>query len=120
MIPGGRGVSRQEQDKRQFIIRMETNGCEIQYRRDQHQAVEIQSMAFLQIARKTRCSCGAITFTDQKLWRGPAIVAGGVQTNKITHRLDILAELMPLLWLLPISGAAVACADRVDEDQVGF
>src|SRR5689334_9676834 len=77
-------------------------------------------MPFLQISRQARRTGGAIALADQKLWREPAVIARRVQPDKIPHRLNILAKLMPLLRLLSIGGATVTRADRVDEDQVRF
>ena len=77
-------------------------------------------MPFLQIARKTGGARLPVALTDQKFWGKPAVLARRVQPVKFAHRLDILAELMPVFWFLPVHCAAVASADRVDKNEIRF
>ena len=120
MIPGCGGVRGQEQDIGQVVVEVEIEGGEVQHGRDQHDPVQVQAMPVLQITGQPGGARGAVTLADQELGREPAPVAGGVQADEITHRLDVLLEAVPLFGLLALHRAAVPRADRVDEHQVGL
>ena len=76
-------------------------------------------MTFLQISRKTRGARGAIGFACQEFWREPAVIACDVQADEIANGFNILLEAVPILCLLTFHGTAVACAHRVNENEVG-
>ncbi len=120
MIPGGRRVGRQEEDVGQFVVEVEVDGGEVEHGRDEHQAVEVHAVPFLQVSRKPRRARGAVGFARQELGREPAVIAGDVEADEVADGFDVLLEGMPVLRLLPFHGTAVACAHRVDEHQVSF
>ncbi len=119
MIPGCRRVGGQEENAGQFVVEMEVGRGEIQYGGDEHQAVEVHAVPLLQISRKTRRARGAVGFARQEFGREPAVIAGDVQADEVADGFDVLLEGVPVLRLLAFHGTAVACAHRVDENEVG-
>src|SRR5258706_1176897 len=77
-------------------------------------------MPLLQISRKTGRTRSAIRFADQKFRREPAVIPRGIQTDKISDRLNILFEAMPFLRLHTLHGSAVASIHRVNENQISL
>ena len=75
-------------------------------------------MAILQVAGQPRGARRAITLADQKLGRVPAFVAGDIEADKVTDRLDILFQAVKLFGLFAWCRAAVAGTDRVDKDEI--
>ena len=119
MIPGCRRVGRQEEDVGQFVVEVEVDRGEIEHGGDEHQAVEVHAVPLLQVSRKTRGARGAVGFARQEFGREPALIAGDVQADEIADGFDVLLEAVPVLRLLAFHGTAVACAHRVDENEVG-
>src|SRR4030042_11830 len=99
---------------------MKVCGLEVQDGGYQHNPIQVHSMPVLQIAGEPGSPGGAITFADEELGGSPALVACGVQADKITHRLDILLEAMKLLWFFTRDCPAETRAHRVDKHQVGL
>ncbi len=120
VVPCRGGIGRKKNNVRHIVIDLEIERGEIQHRGDEHDAVQIQAVALLEITRKTCRTRGPVAFPDQEFGREPAGVTRGIQPDKISDRLDILLEAVPLLGLLPFHRPRIAGADRIDEDQVGF
>ncbi len=68
---------------------------------------------------EARTAGRSIALTGDEFRRGPALVARGPEANEIAHRLDVASQTIELRRIDAGSGSAVACADRVDEYQVG-
>src|ERR1700687_3304210 len=117
VIPGSCGVCREVQRVGYIVIDGELERGEIEHHRYEHNAVEVQPMALLQITRKTRGAGGTVGFADQEFGREPAYVACGIEPDEIADRGNILFEAVPIYGFLAFHGTSVPCADRVDKDQ---
>jgi len=77
-------------------------GLEIQHRRHEHDAVQVEAVARLEIIGKAGCAKGAVTLADDELGRQPAAVAGRVEAYEVAHARQIL--LIPWNWPAPSFG----------------
>ena len=107
MVPGGGRVGRQEERIRQVIPLREAGGLEVQDRRHE------------EVAGQARGPRRAVALAHQEQRRAPALVAGEVEPDELSHRLDVPLDAPELLPQLRLGGAAVARAHGVDEDDVG-
>ena len=114
---GGR-VSRQKQDERKIVARVEIQGKEIEHHRHQHDAVEIHAVPVLQVTCQAGSSCGPVAFADEVAGRSPAMVAGDVEPDEVPDRFDVGFEAVELLVRLSRHGPAKPGCDRIDEHQI--
>ena len=89
---------------RQVVALVELQGAELQDRGDEHDAVQVQAVAVLQVAGEPGGAGGAVALADEELGREPAPVAGGVEPDEVADRLDVLFEAVELLGLLAVTG----------------
>ena len=63
---------------------------------------------------------GAVAFADEEFGGGPAGVFGDVEADEFGDGAGVFLEAVEVFVVLGFGGAAVAGADGVDEDEVGF
>ena len=93
---------------------------EIEDRRDQDDAVQVDGVVILQIIAQGGRAEGAVAFADQKLRRVPAVVAAQVGDDELREGLDVFVDAVKIFFLRFADGVAVAGAHGVDEDEIGF
>ena len=120
VIESGGCVCGQEEHVGKLVAGLELHRAEIQHGRDEHDAVEIQPVAVLEITGETCGTCGSIAFSRQEFWREPASIACGVQSDEISNALDVFFEAVVLPGFLALHRSGIAGADWVNENQVGL
>ena len=120
VIPRDGGVARKIVDVGAIIAGGKSDGREIEYRRDQDDAVEMDAVVLLQIIAERGGAEGAVTFANQKFRRVPAIIAAEVGDDELCEGFDVLVDAVEIFFGGFAHGVAVAGAHRVDENEVGF
>src|SRR5258706_143003 len=120
VIPGGGGIAGQIKDVGQVRTGMEGDGAEIEYGGDQVDAVEVHAVMGLQVVSESGGTEGAVTLADEEFGRVPATVAVYVHGDELRQGFYVLIDAPKVFVLRFAYGMAEACADRVDEDHIGF
>src|SRR6266849_3135009 len=107
VVQGNRRIRREIQNVRKIVAGIELRRLEIQDRGNQNDAVQVHSVALLQISGKPGRSCGSVAFPCQKFRRSPALVPRGVESNEIADRLYVFLYTMELFRRFAGNGAAV-------------
>ena len=88
VIPGGRGVRRQEQHVRNIIARREIRRLEIHDGRNKHDAIK-GNASIDQVTGQCRGARCTITLAGKKQRRRPTFVTRQVHANKLAESFDI-------------------------------
>src|SRR6267154_257531 len=74
----------------------------------------------LQIIAERRRAERAVTLSNQKFWRIPAVIAAQVSDDKLREGFHVLVNAVKILVLRFADGVAVARTHGINEDQIGF
>ena len=96
--------------------------AELQDRRDQHGAIDLDPLALGEQIGERRDPKAAVALADQKLRRGPALVPAEPEADERGQRIQIrlrAEEAACRLLASAVTVAAEAGLDRIDEHEVG-
>jgi len=117
-VTRGDGVGRQVDDVGEVVAGRELDRVELQDRRDQDDAVQVDVRA-LQVAGEHRRPGRAVAFSEQEAGRIPAVVRAEETPDELGERLRVLVD-APVVGARRLAqGVAEAGADRIDHDDVG-
>jgi hypothetical protein len=94
VVPGGRGVGRQEEDAGQLVVEVEIERDELERGRDKDDAVEIEAVAVLEVGGEAGGAGSAVAFAREELRGEPAAVAGG-RESRMKSPTDSMSFLKP-------------------------
>src|SRR4051794_1185788 len=72
-----------------------------------------------EVAGESRRARRAVALADEEERRLPALILRQVEADKLADRLDVALQTEISLREFGARGAAVARADRIDEDEIG-
>ena len=119
MVPGGRGVGRQEVDVRLVDAEAGVAGDEVEVGRDQDHAVQRDVVLRQQHEADAAGPHAAVALAEDELGRRPAAVLREVLHDEVRDRGDVLVDAPELLAVGLADRAREAGADRVDHHEVG-
>jgi hypothetical protein len=120
VIPRSRRVGRQKEHVGQIVAIGELKRLEVQHRRHQHDAVERHPVLLQHVAGERGGARRAVTFTHQKEWRVPSLVAIQIEPDEFTHRGGVALQAKILFQQFRLGDAAIAGAHRIDEHKIGL
>ena len=120
VIPGGGGVAGEVEGVGEVVAFTAPDGLEVEDGGDEHDAVEVDAMGVEEFAAEGGGAGGAVAFADEEFGGGPASVFGDVEADEFGDGAGVFFEAVEVFVVLGFGGAAVAGADGVDEDEVGF
>jgi hypothetical protein len=118
VIPRGRREGLDLHGPRDVVVGRGLQRLIREQRGDQDDAVQLDPVARLQLARKTRRPDRAVALADQVLGRGIAVVGLEVLVDELAKRPDVALLAVELLVVHARHDTAVAGVDRVDEHEV--
>lgn len=120
VIPGGGGVAGEVEGVGEVVAFAAPDGLEVEDGGDEHDAVEIDAVGVEEFAAEGGGAGGAVAFPDEEFGGGPAGVFGDVEADEFGDGAGVFLEAVEVFVVLGFGGAAVTCADGVDEDEIGF
>lgn len=120
VVPSGGGVAGEVESVGEVVAFTAPDGLEVEDGGDEHDAVEVDAVGVEQFAAEGGGAGGAVAFADEEFGGGPAGVFGDVEADEFGDGAGVFFEAVEVFVILGFGGSAVAGADGVDEDEVGF
>ena len=119
VVPRRDRIGRQETRVLHVVPGAAPERAEVDHGRHEHDAVELDAVARLQITSDSGRAHRPIAFAEKILWRRPPLELREVEPDELGERFDVLPNPVKLLRILTVRGAAEPRRDRVDGDDIG-
>ena len=120
MVPGGRGVRREEERVGPVVAGNGEDRLDVERDRDEDHAVEGHPFDRLQPVHDAARARRPVAFAEEVFGRVPAAVVADVLLDEPRDRFDVRVDPPEILVLGVAEGPRVAGADGVDHDEVGL